>query len=99
MIPMGAPCPAGTGPQTCRRRRPCRRPSLALGSFQWDAGIEVSSPQGGVRTTSEPSISEITATKTLDGASTSSARCSFTAFEFTVNGASVEYDLAQNSVG
>lgn len=42
---------------------------IELGSFQWGAGLGVGSPRGGDRTTSEPSVSEITTTKTLDKAS------------------------------
>lgn len=42
---------------------------IELQSFQWGAGLGVGSPRGGDRTTSEPSVSEITATKTLDKAS------------------------------
>jgi type VI secretion system secreted protein Hcp len=42
---------------------------IELGSFQWGAGIGVGSARGGDRTTSEPSVSEITATKQLDKAS------------------------------
>ena len=38
-------------------------------SFQWGAGLGVGSPRGGDRTTSEPSVSEISLTKTLDTAS------------------------------
>ena len=42
---------------------------IELSSFQWGAGLGVGSPRGGDRTTSEPSVSEITATKTLDKSS------------------------------
>ena len=42
---------------------------IELGSFQWGAGVGVGSPRGGDRTTSEPSVSEITATKQLDKSS------------------------------
>lgn len=42
---------------------------IELSSFQWGAGIGVGSARGGDRTTSEPSVSEITATKQLDKAS------------------------------
>jgi type VI secretion system secreted protein Hcp len=42
---------------------------IELTSFQWGAGIGVGSPRGGDRTTSEPSVSEITASKKLDKAS------------------------------
>lgn len=42
---------------------------IELQSFQWGAGLGVGSPRGGDRTTSEPSVSEITATKTLDKSS------------------------------
>ena len=42
---------------------------IELDSFQWGAGIGVGSARGGDRTTSEPSVSEITATKKLDKAS------------------------------
>jgi type VI secretion system secreted protein Hcp len=42
---------------------------IELGSFQWGAGLGVSSARGGSRTTSEPSVSEITATKTTDKSS------------------------------
>jgi type VI secretion system secreted protein Hcp len=42
---------------------------IELGSFQWGAGIGVGSARGGDRTTSEPSVSEIVATKKLDKAS------------------------------
>ncbi|MEE4452444.1 type VI secretion system tube protein Hcp [Novosphingobium resinovorum] len=42
---------------------------IELGSFQWGAGVGVSNARGGDRTTSEPSVSEITATKTVDKAS------------------------------
>lgn len=38
-------------------------------SFQWGAGVGVGSPRGGDRTTSEPSVSEISVTKTLDTSS------------------------------
>lgn len=42
---------------------------IELASFQWGAGLGVGSPRGGDRTTSEPSVSEITASKTLDKSS------------------------------
>lgn len=42
---------------------------IELNSFQWGAGIGVSSARGGDRTSSEPSVSEITATKVTDKAS------------------------------
>lgn len=42
---------------------------IELSSFQWGAGVGVGSPRGGDRTTSEPSVSEITTTKTLDKSS------------------------------
>jgi type VI secretion system secreted protein Hcp len=42
---------------------------IELSSFQWGAGLGVGSPRGGDRTTSEPSVSEITTTKTLDKSS------------------------------
>jgi type VI secretion system secreted protein Hcp len=42
---------------------------IELQSFQWGAGLGVGSPRGGDRTTSEPSVSEITASKTLDKSS------------------------------
>ncbi len=42
---------------------------IEMESFQWGAGIGVGSARGGDRTTSEPSVSEITATKQLDKAS------------------------------
>ncbi|MFC0206668.1 Hcp family type VI secretion system effector [Novosphingobium soli] len=42
---------------------------IELQSFQWGAGLGVGSPRGGDRTTSEPSVSEITATKVLDKSS------------------------------
>lgn len=42
---------------------------IELQSFQWGAGLGVGSPRGGDRTTSEPSVSEITATKVTDKAS------------------------------
>ena len=42
---------------------------IELSSFQWGAGLGVGSARGGDRTTSEPSVSEITATKKLDKAS------------------------------
>ncbi len=42
---------------------------IELSSFQWGAGLGVGSPRGGDRTTSEPSVSEITATKILDKSS------------------------------
>ncbi len=42
---------------------------IELGSFQWGAGIGVGSPRGGDRTTSEPSVSEITGTKQVDKSS------------------------------
>jgi type VI secretion system secreted protein Hcp len=38
-------------------------------SFQWGAGLGVTAPRGGSRTSSEPSVSEIVLTKTLDKAS------------------------------
>lgn len=40
-----------------------------LSSFQWGAGLGVSSARGGDRTVSEPSVSEITCTKTTDKSS------------------------------
>ena len=40
-----------------------------LSSFQWGAGLGVSSARGGDRTVSEPSVSEITATKVTDKSS------------------------------
>ena len=42
---------------------------IELNSFQWGAGLGVGSPRGGDRTTSEPSVSEITVTKNLDKSS------------------------------
>ena len=42
---------------------------IELNSFQWGAGIGVSSSRGGDRTHSEPSVSEITVTKQTDKAS------------------------------
>ena len=42
---------------------------IELQSFQWGAGVGVSSARGGDRTTSEPSVSEITASKALDKSS------------------------------
>ena len=42
---------------------------IELSSFQWGAGIGVGSARGGDRTTSEPSVSEITASKKLDKSS------------------------------
>ena len=42
---------------------------IELTSFQWGAGVGVGSARGGDRTTSEPSVSEITATKQLDKSS------------------------------
>jgi type VI secretion system secreted protein Hcp len=42
---------------------------IELNSFQWGAGVGVSSARGGDRTTSEPSVSEITATKQVDKSS------------------------------
>ena len=42
---------------------------IELNSFQWGAGLGVGSARGGDRTTSEPSVSEITASKQLDKAS------------------------------
>lgn len=42
---------------------------IELQSFQWGAGLGVGSPRGGDRTTSEPSVSEITTTKVLDKSS------------------------------
>jgi type VI secretion system secreted protein Hcp len=42
---------------------------IELSSFQWGAGLGVGSPRGGDRTTSEPSVSEITTTKVLDKSS------------------------------
>jgi type VI secretion system secreted protein Hcp len=42
---------------------------IELTSFQWGAGLGVGSARGGDRTTSEPSVSEITATKQLDKSS------------------------------
>ncbi|SFF95127.1 type VI secretion system secreted protein Hcp [Novosphingobium sp. CF614] len=42
---------------------------IELLSFSWGAGLGVGSPRGGDRTTSEPSVSEITTTKTLDKSS------------------------------
>ncbi len=42
---------------------------IELKSFQWGAGVGVGSARGGDRTTSEPSVSEITASKVLDKSS------------------------------
>ena len=42
---------------------------IELSSFQWGAGLGVGSARGGDRTTSEPSVSEISASKKLDKAS------------------------------
>lgn len=42
---------------------------IELNSFQWGAGIGVGSARGGDRTSSEPSVSEITATKITDKSS------------------------------
>jgi type VI secretion system secreted protein Hcp len=42
---------------------------IELQSFQWGAGLGVGSPRGGDRTTSEPSVSEITASKVIDKSS------------------------------
>ncbi|MBA2920545.1 Hcp1 family type VI secretion system effector [Sphingomonas sp. MAH-20] len=42
---------------------------IELESFQWGAGIGCSSARGGDRTTSEPSVSEITASKQTDKSS------------------------------
>lgn len=42
---------------------------IELNSFQWGAGLGVSSARGGDRTTSEPSVSEATVTKTTDKSS------------------------------
>lgn len=42
---------------------------IELTSFQWGAGLGVGSARGGDRTTSEPSVSEITTTKSLDKSS------------------------------
>ena len=42
---------------------------IELHSFQWGAGLGVSSARGGDRTTSEPSVSEITGTKQTDKSS------------------------------
>jgi len=39
---------------------------IELHSFQWGAGVGVGSARGGDRSTSEPSVSEITGTKNLD---------------------------------
>jgi type VI secretion system secreted protein Hcp len=41
---------------------------IELGSFQWGAGLGVSNSHGGDRTTSQPSVSEITCTKHVDKA-------------------------------
>lgn len=41
---------------------------IELTSFQWGAGVGVSSSRGGDRSTTEPSVSEITATKQTDKA-------------------------------
>lgn len=42
---------------------------VECGSFQWGAGLGVSSARGGDRTVSEPSVSEITLTKATDKSS------------------------------
>lgn len=42
---------------------------IELHSFNWGAGLGVGSARGGDRSTSEPSVSEITATKNLDKSS------------------------------
>ena len=42
---------------------------IELQSFQWGAGIGVGSASGGDRTTSQPSVSEITGSKQLDKSS------------------------------
>jgi type VI secretion system secreted protein Hcp len=42
---------------------------IELTSCQWGAGLGVSSARGGNRTSSEPSVSEITASKTIDKSS------------------------------
>jgi type VI secretion system secreted protein Hcp len=42
---------------------------IELNSFQWGAGLGVGSPRGGDRTTSEPSVSEITTSKQTDKSS------------------------------
>lgn len=42
---------------------------VELMSFQWGAGLGVSSARGGDRTTSEPSVSEITFSKSTDKSS------------------------------
>lgn len=42
---------------------------IELNSFQWGAGLGVSSARGGSRTSSEPSVSEITTTKVSDKSS------------------------------
>ncbi len=42
---------------------------IECNSFQWGAGLGVSSARAGSRTTSEPSVSEITLTKTTDKSS------------------------------
>jgi type VI secretion system secreted protein Hcp len=42
---------------------------IELSSFQWGAGVGVGSARGGDRTTSEPSVSEITGTKVTDKSS------------------------------
>lgn len=42
---------------------------IELNSIQWGAGLGVGSARGGNRTTSEPSVSEITATKIIDKSS------------------------------
>lgn len=42
---------------------------IELNSFQWGAGIGVTNARGGDRTTSEPSVSEITVTKVTDKSS------------------------------
>jgi type VI secretion system secreted protein Hcp len=42
---------------------------IELSSFQWGAGVGVTSARGGDRTTTEPSVSEITTTKITDKSS------------------------------
>lgn len=42
---------------------------VELSSFQWGAGLGVSSPRGGDRTVSEPSVSEVSFTKQTDKSS------------------------------
>ncbi len=42
---------------------------IELSSFQWGAGLGVGSARGGDRSTSEPSVSEISGTKALDKSS------------------------------